>query len=74
MRNYHFSILLEHDEDGYFGFCPELQGCYSQGGTYEQAIENVKDAIRLHIQDRLAAKEEIPEPRSVAFSTVEVAV
>jgi predicted RNase H-like HicB family nuclease len=29
-----------------------LQGCYSQGATYEQVIENIRDAIALHIQDR----------------------
>ena len=37
-----------------------LQGCYSQGETYEEAIANIKDAIRLHIEDRLADGEEIP--------------
>jgi predicted RNase H-like HicB family nuclease len=53
--------------------CPSLQGCYSQGDTYEQAIENIKDAIRLHVQDRLADGEEIPQ-LSVSLSTVEIAV
>jgi predicted RNase H-like HicB family nuclease len=51
-----------------------LQGCYSQGATYQEAIENIKDAIKLHIEDRLAAGEEVPENVSVSLSTVEVAV
>jgi predicted RNase H-like HicB family nuclease len=51
-----------------------LRGCYSQGDTYEEAVENIKDAIRLHLEDRLAAGEEIPEHVTVSLSTVEVAV
>jgi predicted RNase H-like HicB family nuclease len=53
MRNYRFSVVVEKDADGYFAFCPELQGCYSQGSTYEEVLENIRDATQLHIQDRL---------------------
>jgi predicted RNase H-like HicB family nuclease len=69
-----FPIVVEADADGYFVSCPALQGCYSQGDTYEEAVLNIKDAIRLHIEDRLADGEEIPEPVSISLSTVEVAV
>jgi predicted RNase H-like HicB family nuclease len=54
----------------------ELDGVdplYSQGDTYEEAIRNIKDAIKLHIADRLADGEEIPQV-SVSLSTVEIAV
>ena len=54
MKMYRFSVIIEKDGDGYFASCPELQGCYTQGDTYEQALENIKDAIRLHVEDRLA--------------------
>ncbi len=74
MKNLTLPIVIEADSDGYFVSCPALQGCYSQGDTYEQAIENIKDAIRLHIEDRLADGEEIPTHVSVSLSTVEVAV
>jgi predicted RNase H-like HicB family nuclease len=73
MKNVTLSIVIEADKDGYFVSCPALQGCYSQGDTYEEAIENIKDAIRLHIEDRLADGEEIPQV-SVSLSTVEIAV
>lgn len=70
---YRFSVLVEHDKDGYFAFCPELQGCYSQGNTYEEALENIKDAIQLHVEDRIAEQEEIPESiKSISLSTIEV--
>jgi len=74
MKQLTLPIIVESDADGYFVSCPALQGCYSQGDTYEEAIENIKDAIRLHIEDRLASGEEVPEHLSVSLSTVEVAI
>ena len=74
MKNYHFSIVIEQDKDGFFAFCPDLQGCYSQGNTYEEALANIKDAIKLHLEDRLANKEEVPAKEFISFSTVKVAV
>ena len=73
MKNITLPIVIEGDSDGYFVSCPALQGCYSQGSTYEEAVANIKDAIRLHIEDRLADGEEIPQT-SVSLSTVEIAV
>jgi predicted RNase H-like HicB family nuclease len=73
MKNITLPIVIEGDADGYFVSCPALQGCYSQGDSYEEAVERIKDAIRLHIEDRLADGEEIPQV-SVSLSTVEVAV
>lgn len=73
MKNISLPIVIEGDADGYFVSCPALQGCYSQGDTYEEAVENIKDAVRLHIEDRIADGEEIPQV-SVSLSTVEIAV
>lgn len=47
-----FPITIEQDADGYVGFCYALQGCYAQGETYEEAITNIHDAIKLHLEDR----------------------
>jgi len=60
MAVHRFTVVIERDEEGYFAFCPELQGCYTQGKTYEEVLKNIKDAIRLHIEDRLESGEEIP--------------
>ncbi len=74
MQRLTLPIIVEGDGDGYFVTCPALQGCYSQGDTYEEAIANIKDAIRLHIEDRMAEGEEIAQPDSVSLSTIEIAV
>ena len=74
MKGYNFSIIIESDKDGYFAFCPELQGCYSQGNTHEEAMRNIKDAVRLHVEDRIKSKESLPKLDSISLSTIEVAV
>jgi predicted RNase H-like HicB family nuclease len=74
MEAYKFSVVVEKSIDGYFAFCPELQGCYTQGDTYEEVMENIKDAIRLHIEDRVENGEEIPQAESVSLTLMEVAV
>jgi predicted RNase H-like HicB family nuclease len=74
MNAYKFSVVIERDMDGYFALCPELQGCYTQGDTYEEVLENIRDAIRLHIEDRIESGEEIPQSESVSLTMMEVAV
>ncbi len=74
MKNYRFSVVIERDEEAYFAFCPELQGCYTQGETYEKVLENIKDAIRLHVEDRLEIGEEIPQDEAVSLTSLEVTV
>ena len=74
MKNYRFSVVIERDEEAYFAFCPELQGCYTQGETYEKVLENIKDAIRLHVEDRLEMGEEIPQDEAVSLTSLEVTV
>lgn len=66
------SVVVEKDRDGYFAYCPALQGCYTQGKTYEEALKNIEDAIRLHIEDRKASGEAIPKVESVSLTTLEI--
>jgi len=74
MSIYRFSVVIEKDSDSYFASCPELQGCYTQGDTYEEVLENIKDAMRLHIEDRIDSGEDIPQSASVSLTLMEVAV
>jgi predicted RNase H-like HicB family nuclease len=74
MKSYRFSVIVEKDTDGYFAFCPELQGCHTQGVSYEEVLDNIRDAIRLHVEDRIEAGEEIPQSDSVSLTSLEVAV
>ena len=55
MQDYEFTVVMERDEDGRFvAICPALQGCYTEGETEAEARQLIEDAIRLHIESRLA--------------------
>jgi predicted RNase H-like HicB family nuclease len=45
-------VVIEKDKDGYFASCLSLQGCYTQGDTYDEVIANIRDVIQLHLEDR----------------------
>ena len=42
--------MIEQDDAGYFAYSPELPGCYSQGNNYEEALENIKEAVDLYLE------------------------
>jgi predicted RNase H-like HicB family nuclease len=50
--------LIEQDEDGcYIVSCPQFKGCRSYGQTVEEAMENIKEAIELCLEDLSLARE-----------------
>jgi len=49
-----YKVILVESEEGFAVSCPQLRGCHSQGETIEEALENIKDAIR----EWLAAEKE----------------
>ena len=53
-----YSVVLQSSEEGYSVSCPGLPGCWSQGRTEEEALENIRDAIREYLQ---AVKESLRE-------------
>ena len=47
-----YRIAIEESEEGYSVSVPGLPGCWSQGRTETEAIENIKDAIMEYIAAR----------------------
>lgn len=50
-----YKIALLKTEEGYSVSVPGLPGCWSQGATEEEALQNIQDAI----QEYLAARDEL---------------
>jgi len=50
-----YKVRLQESEEGFSISCPGLPGCWSQGETEEEALEN----IRIAIQEYLAAVNEL---------------
>ena len=44
------SIVIEKDEHGYYAYCPDLEGCQTQGDTIEEVMKNIREAIRLYTE------------------------
>lgn len=74
MKRYLLDVVIEKDKNGYFAYCPLIQGCYTQGDTYEEALKNIKDAIKLHLEEIEADKQKFLYPESISVTTLEVAV
>jgi predicted RNase H-like HicB family nuclease len=41
-----YKVILQHSEEGYSVSCPGLPGCWSQGETEQEALDNIRDAIQ----------------------------
>lgn len=48
--SYKVNVIIEKDEYGYYAYCPELEGCQSQGETLEEILANIKEAIELYLE------------------------
>jgi len=44
------SIVIEKDENGYYAYSPELEGCQTQGDTFEEAMTNIREAVELYLE------------------------
>ncbi len=44
-----YKVVLQKSEEGYSVSCPALPGCWSQGETEENCLENIKDAIKEYL-------------------------
>ena len=57
-------VILTPGEDGYWvAEVPSLPGCISQGATREEALANIRDAIRQYIASLIDDGEPVPEDR-----------
>ena len=58
-----YRIALHKSEEGYSVSVPGLPGCWSQGGSEQEALENIRDAIReyLSVVDEQLRGEEVRE-------------
>lgn len=61
-----FAVTIEIDEDGYYVVsCPALPGCHTQGKSSEEAIANIKEAIRGYIASMRKHGEPLPAIKEV---------
>ena len=70
-------VVIEQDEDGlYVAEVPALQGCYSQGETFEEAITNIREVIDMCIEELREEGQDIEVrwPEVVGIKNLEAAL
>jgi predicted RNase H-like HicB family nuclease len=69
-----FAIIIERAEDGGYGaWSPDLPGRIALGDSEAEALSEMKDAIRLHLDLMRERDEPLPSPSTVSATTVDAA-
>jgi predicted RNase H-like HicB family nuclease len=60
-----YKVVVHESEEGFSVSCPGLPGCWSQGATEAEALENIRDAIREYLAaiDDLVSGQDVREVR-----------
>lgn len=78
MKQLTYTIEIHPAEEGEKGFwvsVPALEGCFSQGETYEDAVANAHEAIACYLEALVKRGENLPEEsRHPQFLGVQVAL
>lgn len=72
--SYKVSIVIEKDEFGYYAYSPELEGCQSQGDSFEEVIANIREAIELYLETLTDEEKKACLSREIMTSTLEVQI
>jgi len=76
-KTYDLQVVIEIDEDGkYVAWCPALEACYTQGDTFEEAMENIEDVVTMCLEELRKEKKkvELRFPEVIGIKQVKVTV
>jgi len=69
-----YTVVLEQEQDGgYVASVPALPGCVSQGDNRNEALNNIREAIELYVEDCRDAGDPIPTEAGKEFVEIEAA-
>ena len=72
--SYKVNIVIEKDEYGFYAYCPELEGCQSQGDSIEEVMDNIKEAIELYLETLDSDEAKKLLSKEILTTSVEVTV
>ena len=61
-----FAVVIEKADGNYAAYVPDLPGCVATGATVEAVEEEIREAIRSHIEGLRADGLDVPTPTSIA--------
>ncbi|MBT3878966.1 MAG: type II toxin-antitoxin system HicB family antitoxin [Candidatus Scalindua sp.] len=65
-------VVIEKDEHGYYAYCPELEGCQTQGDSLEEVLSNIKKAIELYLETLSEEERNASLSKEILTTTLEV--
>ncbi len=72
--SYKVSIVIEKDEDGYYAYCPRLEGCQTQGDSMEETTANIQEAVELYLETLSNEEKKALLSKEISTMTLEVQV
>lgn len=67
-----FPVAVERLSQGYMAYCPSLHGCFGQGLSYEQALDNVRMKTKTHLAELEREGRAVVIPVQLSLTFVEI--
>ena len=68
------NIIIEKDKFGYYAYCPDLEGCQTQGDSLDEVTENIREAIELYLETLTSKERKNLTAREIITTSYEVKV
>ena len=72
--SYKVNVVIEKDEHGYYAYCPELEGCQTQGETFEETLKNIREAVELYLETLSEDEIKASVSKEIVTTSLEVKV
>ncbi len=61
-----YTVVIERPPENYAAWVPDLPGCVATADSQEELLDEIREAIGLHVESLREHGEPVPEPRSTA--------
>lgn len=68
------NVIIEKDINGYYAYCPELEGCHTQGETFDEVMKNIKEAIELYVETLSEEERKELQTKEIITTSYEVSL
>jgi len=74
LKTYNLNTVIEKDAYGYYAYCPELEGCCTQGRTLDETMKNIREAMTLYLETMTSKERALLIHREIMTSNLEVSL
>ena len=72
--SYKVNVVIETDEEGYYAYAPELEGCHTQGTTFEEVMANIREAVELYLETMDVEERKRRLSKEILTTSLEVSI